>query len=59
MKVVRTYIVFKECKHQVLYFCSENAWYITSNGAFGQRDTYITPVSPNEAKRLIESIKQS
>ena len=53
MKVLATYIVFYLGRKQVLYYCDNDCYYISANGAFNQRETTIEDISDEDAKNLI------
>jgi len=63
MKVSETFIVSVYSTWQTLYRCSinesESVWFITSNGAFGQRDTYVEQITDIQANRLISLMSES
>lgn len=52
--VTASYIVNRNGKLQTLFLFGGNLWVVSSNGAFGQRDTYLEVITPNEAKTLID-----
>lgn len=53
MRLLDSYIVRVDGKFQQLFLCIDGKYFITSNGAFGQRDTYIIPIIEDEALKLI------
>ena len=57
MKIINQYIVSKSSKWVVLYE-TKYAYFITTNGAFGQRETYVEQIDGQEARRLIEEMAQ-
>lgn len=54
MKVINQYVVYVQNKWQLLFYCGEGNYYITTNGAFGQRDWYLEIIPPSEAEKLID-----
>lgn len=59
MKVISQYIVFDNVGiPQILFECEGGFWYITTNGAFGQREMALTTIAEPYAKELIENSKQ-
>lgn len=55
MKVINTYIIEPENGvPKILFECAGNAWFISTNGGFGQRETYWERIRPHQAKKLIK-----
>lgn len=63
MKVSEIFIVSVDSTWQTLYKCSinenESVWFITSKGAFGQRDMYHEQITDIRAKSLISIMSES
>jgi hypothetical protein len=53
MKVDETHIIHRNGILHLLYKLENGAYAATSNGAFGQRDTYIEIIDTDEAEMLI------
>ncbi len=54
-EIQRSYIVEVNGKFQVLY-STKLEYFITTNGAFGQRDTYIEKITDEEAWALMDDL---
>lgn len=58
MKVLDSWIVYPQGKPQLLVYCGDGNYMITSNGGFGQRDMYWEPIHEEEALSYIpEALK--
>ena len=57
MGVTQSRIVWYEGKIQILYVTSYG-YFISSNGAFSQRDTYIKPINGEEVKVVLEQTQE-
>lgn len=57
MKVIEQFIVTITGRYQILMRCENDRWYITDNGAFGQRDTKIEPVDIDEVNKILTRYK--
>ena len=53
-EIRRSYIVQVRGKIKVLY-CTTLEYFITTNGAFGQRDTYIEKIDKEDAWILLDT----
>lgn len=53
MEVLKTFIVHKSNKLETLFYCGDGNYFITTNGAFGQRETYLEIMPPMQAEKLI------
>jgi hypothetical protein len=53
MKIIEQFIVSKSSQWHVLYHLENDTWFMTSTGAFQQRDMYIEQIEENEAKKLL------
>ncbi len=54
-KVEKQFIVTRHGKWHVLYVTADKC-FITTNGAFDQRETYIEEISKEEAESLLKNI---
>lgn len=54
MEVLKTYIMHQYNQWQMMFYCGEGNYYITSTGAFGQRDMRLKVIPPTEAEALID-----
>lgn len=55
MKVINQYVVKEGLEWQILYETA-SGWFITTTGAFGQREMKIIPCNDNLATKLIKDI---
>jgi len=55
MKIESTYIVRYVGKLQVLYVTDAGEYFVSSNGGFGQRDTYLEQITEKEAADLLNT----
>lgn len=58
-EISKTYIFVSQGAFQVLYETYSGEYYCTSNGGFGQRDTYIEVVPTIVAKNLIKELNKT
>lgn len=55
MEVLQQLIIKDESgRWQIAYSCLGGKCFVTSNGAFGQRETYLTEITQQEYDRLHE-----
>jgi hypothetical protein len=54
MEVLKTYIVYEHNEWQVMFYCGEGNYYISSAGAFGQRDLKLEIIAPSRAEQLLD-----
>lgn len=54
-QILEQHIVIYEGKYQVLFICKDNRYFITTNGAFGQRDMLIEELHESEALKLLNT----
>lgn len=57
MKIIEQFIVMGTFGYLLLMHCEGDNWYITDNGAFGQRDTKIEPIHIDEVIRILSRYK--
>lgn len=58
MKVTNQYIVKENGKWQIL-FQTDEAWFITDNGAFNQRDMSISEIRIEQVKEILSLYKRT
>jgi hypothetical protein len=54
VEIIQQYIVYHAGRLQVLYRCEHDQWFITSNGAFGTRETFIERLDHHEAIKILK-----
>lgn len=57
MKVINSYVVSIGNTWHMLYE-TEKAWFVTSNGAFGQKETHLEQIQEEKAKELIAALNK-
>ena len=53
--VKNTYVFLERSTYHILYECENGSWFRTSNGAFGQRETYVENISEDVAKKILKT----
>mgnify|MGYP003407231087 FL=1 len=56
MKVIETFVVIVNGKTKIIFKCAEDCYYISDNGAFGQRDTCFEFIPTSIALKYIDDM---
>lgn len=53
-EVKKMHVFLEHSTYHILYECKGGFWFRTTNGSFGQRETYVESIHEDEAKKILK-----